>query len=297
MNAKEQQGRKDGAIPTLFGREWRIEPRSELAAATVRTPYYEGPEHAHSEAQVAILLSGSSATFSRGGPAGSRISPVAPRSFVYIPPELPHCTQWHGLTELLNLYWAGDFLRELADQSGCSLYEKPASYRVDPAIQSIGRILMDDFLLTGTLPAMLIDHGRSLVAAHLFHMLEQRSRCSPIGLLPKARLRNAIDAMIANPERSFTLVELARLCNSSVFHFSRSFTAHLGFAPFAFQRNLRVQRAQDLLSTTSLSIAAISDSVGISNPTSFTRLFRRFTGQSPRRYRERYRQSTSDSKG
>lgn len=284
MNSGKTQS--DGGRLAPFGREWRIGPRSESAASAIRMAQFEGPEHAHPEAQVAILLSGSSATFSRRSLSGSVRSPVAPNSFVYIPPGELHRTQWNGMTELLNLYWAGDFLRELADQNNCSLYERPFSYRVDPAVASVGRILMDDFLWTGTLSAMMIDHARALVAARLFHLCEQRSERSPTGLLSKQRLQNAIDALIANPERSFTLVDLARLCNSSVFHFSRSFTAHLGCAPFAFQRNLRVQKARELLSATELSIEAISDAVGIENPTSFSRIFRRSTGQSPRKYRQ-----------
>lgn len=119
---KSQAGKKGGRLAP-FGREWRIEPQSELAAATIRMAHFEGPEHAHPEAQVSILLSGSSATFSRRGPSGSVSTPVAPSSFVYIPPGELHRTQWHGLTELLNLYWAGDFLRTLADQNGSSFTE------------------------------------------------------------------------------------------------------------------------------------------------------------------------------
>lgn len=287
MHSRKSQAGQNGNRLAPFGREWRIEPRSELAAATIRMAHFEGPEHAHPEAQVAILLSGSSATFSRRGVSGSVSSPVAPSSFVYIPPWELHRTQWHGLTELLNLYWAGDFLRELADQNGCSLHERPVSYRVDPAIQAVGRILMDDFLRTGTLSAMMIDHGRALVASHLFHMFDQRSLRVPIGLLSQKRLQNAIDAMTANPERCFSLVDLARLCNSSVFHFARSFTAAVGCAPFAFQRNLRVQKARELLSTTDLSIETVSEAVGIESSTSFSRIFRRYTGESPREYRRR----------
>jgi len=285
MDVEKARAGSNGGRLAPFGREWRIEPRAELVAATIRMARFEGPEHAHAEAQVSILLGGSSATFSRRGISGSVSSPITPGSFVYIPPGESHRTQWHGLTELLNLYWAGDFLRELAEQNGCSLYERPASYRVDPAIQSIGRILMNDFLWTGTLSEMMVDHGRALAAARLFHIVEQRARRAPTGLLTHKRLQHAIDALIAHPERSFTLVELARLCHASVFHFSRSFTAHLGCAPFAFQRNLRVQKARELLSTTELSIEAVSYAVGIESPTSFSRIFRRFTGQSPREYR------------
>ena len=269
-----------------FGREWRVGPQSELLASTIRLPQFEGPEHAHPEAQVAILLSGTSAHFSRPGASGSVHSPFTPGAFVYVPSGELHRTQWHGWTELFNLYWTGDFLRELADQEGCSFNEEPVSYRTDPAIESIGRILMDDYLRTGTLSATMIDHGRALVASRLFHISQQRSRRPRTGLLSHKRLQNAVDAMTANPERSFTLVELARLCHASVFHFSRSFTAHLGCAPFAFQRNLRVQKARELLLKTELPIEVISHTVGIESPTSFARIFRRFTGQSPREYRQ-----------
>ena len=271
----------------IFGREWRVGPQSELLAATIRTPEFLGPEHAHSEAQIAILLSGGSATFSREGVAGSVHSPIAPGSFAYIRPGELHGTQWRGWTELLNLYWDAESLRELADQSGCSLNEQPASYRIDPAISAVGRILMDDFLRTGTLLEMMIDHGRALAASRLFQLVEKRTMLLPTGLLSRKRLQNAIDAIVANPERAFTLIELARLCHSSVFHFARSFTAHVGCAPFAFQRSRRIELAKELLKNTELSVEAISHAIGIESPTSFSRVFRQAIGQSPREYRQR----------
>ena len=285
MDAKEFGTAESGGRLTVFGREWRMEPRSELAASAVRLPHFEGPEHAHPEAQVAILLEGTAATFRHRGLAESVRSPIPAGSFAYIPPGELHVIEWHGTTELLNLYWEENFLRELADQNGSSLRGEPAFYRIDPAIQSVGRIVMDDFIWTGTLSMMMIDHGRALVASRLFRLSEQASRRSPTGLLSEKRLQNAIDAMTASPEKSFTLIDLARLCHASVFHFSRSFTARLGCAPFAFQRHLRIQKARELLSQTDLSIEAVSYAVGIESPTSFARLFRRFAGLSPRDFR------------
>ncbi len=281
---KGQDGRKEGKL-TPFGREWRIESRSELVAATIGMDHFEGPEHGHSEAQVSVLLAGPSATFSRRGVSGSIVSPVTPGSFVYIPPDELHRTQWHGWTELLNLYWTDDFLLEFADQNGCALYQRSSSYRMDQAIQSVGRILMDESLATGILSEMMIDHGRALVASRLFRMCEQGTRGQATGLLSQKRLQKAIDALAASPEQSFTLMDLARLCHSSVFHFSRSFTARVGCAPFAFQRNLRMQKARDLLAGTELSVQAISYAVGIDSPTSFSRMFRRASGQSPTDFR------------
>lgn len=77
---------------------------------------------------------------------------------------------------------------------------------------------------------------------------------------------------------SFTLEELAYLSNASVFHFSRPFTASFGRPPFAYQRNLLVQKAKELLSATELSIRAVAIAVGMEDSKSFTRVFHRLTG-------------------
>ena len=271
--------------PRAFGMYWKAKQQSEVIASTIYMPAFQGPEHAHPEAQVAVLLSGSSVTVRRQGIAGIVQSSMLPGSFAYIHPEQSHIMQWHDWAEVLNLYWDTDYLREFADQSSCRPNENTEWYRLDPAIHSIGRILMDELLRVGMLSEMMIDHGRALIASRLFRLAEKGSERSRSGILPRQRLNNAVDAIMANPEQAFTLIDLARLCHASVFHFSRSFTAHLGCAPFAFQRNRRVQRAKELLVNTELSIEAISYAVGIECPTSFSRLFRRLTGQSPREYR------------
>ena len=268
-----------------FGEEIRLSPGAELAAAVIRLDEFEGPEHAHPETQVAILLSGSKASFTRRSISGSITSPVFPGSFAYIPSGESHCTGWRSTTELLNIYWKREFIRELADRNGCSPLETPLTYRVDPAISSVGRILMDEYIWSGSLSPMMIDHARALIASRLFHLTNQRSKRSSRGLLSKKKLQRAIDALHANPEHSFTLQELAELCQASVFHFARSFTANCGSAPFAYQRHLRVQKARDLLTSTELSIEMVSQAVGIENSKSFSRLFRRATGWSPRDYR------------
>jgi len=125
-----------------------------------------------------------------------------------------HCIQWSQFTELLNFYWNNEFLRELADQTGCCLPADAAQVRFDPAIEGIGEIVRDDFLWTGTMTPMLIDHSRTLIAARLFRLFARRDRASTAGLLSGHRLQRAVDALVGSPERCFTLVELACLGNS-----------------------------------------------------------------------------------
>ncbi len=119
-------------------------------------------------------------------------------------------------------------------------------------------------------------------------------RFAGAGCVSGHRLQRAVDALVGSPERCFTLVELACLCNSSVFHFAHSFKAHVGMAPFAFQRHLRIQKARALLSRTDLTIEEIGNAVGCENASSFSRLFRNVTSQSPREFRRRHRAELKD---
>jgi AraC-like DNA-binding protein len=52
---------------------------------------------------------------------------------------------------------------------------------------------------------------------------------------------------------------------------------------------LKRRRAAEDLVHTDRSIAEIAASLGFTNPTSFTRAFRSWTGKSPRQYRKRHR--------
>lgn len=285
MAQERRADTKDFSRPPYVTRS-QITPDSEVLASLIRLDKYHGPTHAHLEAQVSLIFSDVVGMLSRETKAGNiSDQPITSGCVMYFPPNESHCVQWSGFTELLNIYWTDEVIRELADQSGCRLPTDGAEVRLDPTIQAVGQILRDDFLWTGDLSPMIIDNGRALILARMFRTFSQGTRHTAVGLLSRKRLQNAIDAIISSPDRSFTLVELARLCHSSVFHFSRSFTARVGCAPFEFQRQLRVQKAQALLHQTDLSIEQISLAVGVQNPTSFSRLFRKTMGQSPRDFR------------
>lgn len=256
----------------------------------IRMDHFSGATHAHQDAQVSIPFSASPTLLTQRTRSGKIVDqPLTPGSIVYFPTGGSHCIQWSQFTELLNFYWNNEYLRELADQTGCSLPADAALVRFDPAIEGIGEIVRDDFLWTGTMTPMLIDHSRTLIAARLFRLFAKNEKVSAAGLLKGHRIQRAVDALVGSPERCFTLVELARLCNSSVFHFARSFKAHVGVAPFAFQRHLRIQKARALLSQTDLTVEEIGIAVGCENASSFSRLFRNMTNQSPGQFRRHRR--------
>lgn len=264
----------------------RINP-DEVIAAVVRKENLRAPEHDHAEMQLSVIFRGPHVQFiSRNAASHLSASHVNPGSVVYIPAGEPHRTVWNGYAELLNLYWTHEAIRELADQFGGSVPHTPPSYRIETGVQSVAQLLFDEYVWTGELPPLMVDHARSLIAARALRLASRTTDKTKVGLLSVSRLKGAIEALQSTPECDFRLSDLARLCHSSVFHFSRSFTARMGCAPFAFQRTLRLQKARELLTTTDLSVEEIAAAIGICSSNSFARAFRRSTGYSPTEYRQ-----------
>ena len=261
-------------------------PSGELAAATIHLIDAFPELHEHSDAQVSFLLHGASAEFVTRSFAGSVIrTPFHPGTVVYISPGQPHRVQWQGKGEMLNFYFRESFLRDIAEQTESELPHRSLQ-SADSGVRAIGQLIMDEFSWTDRVSNSVLDHARFLVAARLLRLFGLRSRRSAVGVLDLKRLQPALDAIIASPEKHFDLADLARLCNSSPFHFARSFKARVGDAPYAYQRELRLQKAKSLLRETNLSIEAVAYAVGTETATNFSRMFRQCTGHSPKAFRQ-----------
>lgn len=68
-------------------------------------------------------------------------------------------------------------------------------------------------------------------------------------------------------------------------HLTRKFRAQFGSAPYAWLRNLRMERAAQLLSTSSEGVVKIGTMVGYKNASHFTRDFRARFSVTPKQYR------------
>lgn len=249
-------------------------------------------EHEHSDAQLTILFRGTVPSVVSHGEAGKTTrTAVVADAFVFVAPDQPHRLNWSDDGEVLHLWIAKDTLREISEQTKCPVPASKLGDRPDRGTYEIGRILMNEFNATGGLTPTMVNHACSLMISHVLRVSDQLSREVPSGVLSRERLQPAIDFICECPEKDFTLLELAALCHSSVFHFAHSFTARLGCAPFAFQRKARLKKALRLVVSTELPIEVVSAYVGFQNGTHFSRLFRRETGFSPREYR-RFKTST-----
>lgn len=79
--------------------------------------------------------------------------------------------------------------------------------------------------------------------------------------------------------------EMARFCNMSLRTFHRRFQCVYGVTPRKFVQLKRIERVQEQLRSTRMSMEQILEQVGISDIASFRRVFQRELGYSPAEYR------------
>ena len=82
-----------------------------------------------------------------------------------------------------------------------------------------------------------------------------------------------------------TVADLAKQSHLSVSRFHHVFKNGTGRSPTDFIIDKRVQAAQLLLATTTMSVKEIADNTGFTNPYYFSRVFKQYSGSSPSAYR------------
>jgi len=112
------------------------------------------------------------------------------------------------------------------------------------------------------------------------------ARGGPAGRPLDERIRAAVEACHEGYDQPWSVATLARRAGMSPSRFAHLFTQQLGVSPLAYLEQVRLQAAQGLLVGTGRRIGDIAAAVGMADPAWFAHRFRRWTGQSPRQFRE-----------
>lgn len=104
-------------------------------------------------------------------------------------------------------------------------------------------------------------------------------------------LRAARDHADRHYAEPLDLRQLAEVACLSRWHFQRLFALTYGLSPAAYLSQRRIERAQDLLRATNLTVTEICHAVGFSSLGSFSSRFRALTGETPSGFQRRYASS------
>jgi AraC-like DNA-binding protein len=99
------------------------------------------------------------------------------------------------------------------------------------------------------------------------------------------RARDLADREYAAP---LDLDRMAAAAGLSKYHFLRVFRATYGVTPAEYVSRRRIERAQDLLRATNLTVTEVCHAVGFTSLGSFSSRFRSVVGESPSDFQRRY---------
>lgn len=282
-------------------RRGRLEP---FAAATARrssgetwsglvleehsTPACVIPQHEHREHFLHVLLQGHSGYEVKTGGTTRRFR-GAPGTLFVLPRGTVDELRWDAPTRRVAVAMQPAlFARAL--ESDADAIELTEHWNLDdPHIVAVVRAMALD--LEAGAPAGRL-YGQSLANALAVYLLNRyavrREAIKAVrGGLSRARLARVLDYIETHLAEDLPLADLAAVAGMSEHYFLERFRRSTGAPPHRYVLQQRIERARRLLGDRKhrRSVIDAAAESGFSNASHFARVFRRFTGQSPSRFR------------
>ncbi len=250
-------------------------------------------DHSHGDMLEICFLESGEQTYVVGG----RAYPLTGGDlFVTFPNE--HHGTGHALQGKGVLYWMLLFVPK-RNRAFLSLKPDEAQELVDqllrlprrfPAVPDIKKTLDRVFDVfdrgEGPLHAASL---RNVLLRFLFDVLDSAGRNKP-GISPE--MQQVVRFIAENLDRPLTVRELARQVYLSQSRLKTRFKAELGIPPADYIARQKIARASELLRSTDCGVADIARALGFSTSQYFATVFRRYTGQSPSRFRHCIREDS-----
>ena len=174
-------------------------------------------------------------------------------------------------------------VKELHSPSGAKLD--------DVTIRSVGTSLLPALERPERANRLFVDCVTTGLLAHLVHSYGEMSinrRLRRGGLAPWQE-RRAKELLIVRLNGNISLNKLSREVGLSRSHFARAFKESTGLPPHRWLVSQRIERAQDILINSTLSLVEVAELTGFADQSHFTRVFTSTVGISPGEWRRQRR--------
>ncbi len=247
------------------------------------TPHACGPHHSivvhHSKFHIERLLDGR-----------RQQERIFKGDIAIIPANTPNYQCWDREGEFSLLFLEPTHIAKIAYESiDVDRVEiLPHFATPDPLIYQICLVLTAELVSNGVCSRLYVD---SLITTLYIHLLRQYSAREPLiqaysDGLPKCKLQQVIEYIDEHLTENLSLKEIASVVEISPHYFTSLFKQSTGLSAYQFVIHRRMERAKQLLCRQDLSIAEVSLHVGFQSQSQFTNVFRKYTGATPRVYRE-----------
>jgi AraC family transcriptional regulator of arabinose operon len=252
--------------------EFDIHYRSDMKTFNRTQPYYVMSYHKKGNAKLRV---------------GSEIYSITPGTVALIPPNIEHDHYKDSEEETVFLWW--HFTYEIAKVIDVlKAFQFPITFKLQNTeeFEKVFLQFMNSTTQPGYLPTTILKKAKALELIYLlFDSAMKSEETSPVTLQAQSFL-GILAQIIQYPERETSLLKLSKQLHMHPTYISNRFKELFGRSPIQVQREMRIHRAKTLLKTSEMSITEISQEVGFSGITNFTRLFKAYVGISPSRFRE-----------
>jgi AraC family transcriptional regulator len=154
----------------------------------------------------------------------------------------------------------------------------------DLHLHNIAMLLLNELRSESMMGQLYIESLTQVLVIHLlrhYSTFTQKITSENRSLTP-SQLQQAINYIHTYLDQNLSLVQIARVINTSPTYFASLFKRATGISPHQYVIKQQVERAKLLLKTTNLAIATIALQVGFSSQSHLTQHFKRLTGMTPK---------------
>lgn len=171
------------------------------------------------------------------------------------------------------------------------IHLRPADYASHPLSRVLDLLRWETRELTSG-AAVARSSLAALVLVHALRAYLASSQQSQgwLGALSDPKIGNALSIMHAQPGKRWTIESLGHAVGMSRTAFATRFRAKVGSAPLAYLNQWRMVIARTALRHSTESLTDIAARIGYLSDTAFSIAFKRWSGQSPGRFRAQNRQ-------
>jgi AraC family transcriptional regulator len=282
--------------------DWRVPRQTSAmplsASKVVATRWHAGSEHtqefgAETPADchvVKIVLRNTNIRFRVSGRT-VQDGVTTPGTVHVTEPAVPVRCLFRGPYDILHLHVPNHLIAECAhDMTGhpVPVLGSRGAPRKDITVDSLARALLEADRVGGSFGQLYADYlsiaiiARLLASANRLGTVERPK----VGELARWRLKRAIDYVEAQLDKPLRLADVASSAGLTRMHFAAQFRAATGLRPHEYLLRRRIERAQEMLLGTGMSLVDVALSVGFQTQAHFTSVFKRYVGQPPRAWRE-----------
>jgi len=230
----------------------------------------------------------------RGGPVdvdfitgGRSVSRHIPEGGIFFLPGGHECNvRLRGPLETTHIYLRAHLFEAERAPTAAASGLAPIFGERDSVLEHLARSVNE--ILAESAPSLAVDPIAQALASRFIDINFRKSSAKPTHRdyrLTERQLRRVREFIDQNIGSDIRIGAMASVCGVSSDYFLRMFKRTVGVSPYQYVLNQRVEQAKILLSDQTFSLAEIALRTGFSHQEHLSRVFRRFTGVAPGRYR------------